>query len=48
MVKKKKIAGAANEFASDFAFECSSDQIMDRDDAALKKLVLLHSCTYGF
>ncbi|VDO20664.1 unnamed protein product [Heligmosomoides polygyrus] len=37
VVKKKKIAGAANEFASDFAFECSSDQIMDRDDAALKK-----------
>ncbi|VDN37715.1 unnamed protein product [Cylicostephanus goldi] len=35
--KKKKVAGAANEFAADFLFECSAEDKIDRDDAALKK-----------
>ncbi|KAK6019914.1 hypothetical protein OSTOST_14439, partial [Ostertagia ostertagi] len=37
VVKKKKVAGAANEFSSDFSFECTADQKLDHDDAALKK-----------
>ncbi|KAK6729431.1 hypothetical protein RB195_006468 [Necator americanus] len=39
VVKKKKVAGAANEFSSDFSFECTADEKLDRDDAALKKFL---------
>nr|CDJ88802.1 DNA RNA helicase domain containing protein [Haemonchus contortus] len=35
--KKKKVAGAADEFSPNFSFECSDEQRLDRDDAALKK-----------
>lgn len=37
MVKKKKVAGAANEFSADFSFECTAEEKLDRDDMALKK-----------
>ncbi|VDM70000.1 unnamed protein product [Strongylus vulgaris] len=37
VVKKKKVAGAANEFSADFSFECSAEDKIDRDEAALKK-----------
>ncbi|EYC29259.1 hypothetical protein Y032_0006g2871 [Ancylostoma ceylanicum] len=37
VVKKKKVAGAANEFSADFSFECTVEEKLDRDDMALKK-----------